>query len=68
MELASRQRMFSDRHLSDQETAIQELPTLLDDLRSVGLHTEVRAGYGLSVLVFVQAPRELLGNTVYRSR
>lgn len=52
----------------DLETAIQELTTLLDDLRAVGLHTEVRAGYDLSVLVFVQAPRDLLGNAVYRSR
>lgn len=34
----------------------------------MGLHTEIRAGYGQSILIFVQAPRELLGNRVYRSR
>jgi anoctamin-10 len=42
--------------------------TLLEHLESTGLHTEVRAGYDETLLVFVQAPRELLGNTVYQSR
>ncbi|GME23094.1 Transmembrane protein 16k [Neofusicoccum parvum] len=49
-------------------TAVEEFCTLLSDLESVGLHTEVRAGYDKSLLVFVKAPRELLGNEVYRSR
>ncbi|KAH8731791.1 calcium-activated chloride channel-domain-containing protein [Phaeosphaeriaceae sp. PMI808] len=50
------------------ETAISELTTLLKDLHSVGLNTEVRRGYPETLLVFVQAPREILGNAVYKSR
>jgi anoctamin-10 len=41
---------------------------LCKDLYSAGLNTEVRHGYDQSLLVFVQVPRELLGNTVYKSR
>ncbi|KAM0306265.1 hypothetical protein HYE67_002278 [Fusarium culmorum] len=52
----------------DHDTAVKEVRTLLQDLEEVGLHTEVRAGYEQSLLVFVRAPRELLGNWVYKSR
>lgn len=54
--------------ISDVETAIAEFTTLLKDLESTGVHTEVRAGYDESLLIFVQAPQELLGNLVYHSR
>lgn len=54
--------------ISDADTAITEFSTLLKDLESTGLHTEVRAGHDESLLVFVQAPRELLGNMVHHSR
>ncbi|EUC46220.1 hypothetical protein COCMIDRAFT_4725 [Bipolaris oryzae ATCC 44560] len=52
----------------DDEVAIKECQQLLYDLESAGLNTEVRAGYDESLLVFVQVPRDLLGNTVYKSR
>ncbi|PVI00936.1 hypothetical protein DM02DRAFT_370459 [Periconia macrospinosa] len=52
----------------DADVAIAEFTQLLQDLESTGLHTEVRAGYDESLLVFIQAPRELLGNMVYHSR
>ncbi|EKG19494.1 Anoctamin/TMEM 16 [Macrophomina phaseolina MS6] len=53
---------------TDFNTAVEEFCTLLSDLESVGLHTEVRAGYDRSLLIFVKAPRELLGREVYKSR
>lgn len=53
---------------TDAETASSELATLIKDLHSAGLNTEVRAGYDETLLVFVQAPRDLLGSTVYKSR
>ncbi|KAF2023281.1 hypothetical protein EK21DRAFT_105400 [Setomelanomma holmii] len=52
----------------DIQTSVAEVTKLLRDLHAVGLNTEVRRGYDQSLLVFVQAPRELLGNTVYKSR
>lgn len=52
----------------EHETAVMEFSVLVKDLHSAGLNTEVRHGYDQSLLVFVQAPRELLGNTVYKSR
>ncbi|XP_014556665.1 hypothetical protein COCVIDRAFT_99136 [Bipolaris victoriae FI3] len=52
----------------DDDVAIKECQQLLHDLESAGLNTEVRAGYDESLLVFVQVPRDLLGNTVYKSR
>ncbi|KAK1967038.1 DUF590-domain-containing protein [Colletotrichum sublineola] len=52
----------------DSETAVKELTALLSDLEAAGLQTEVRAGYDQTLLVFAKAPRELLGNTVYKSR
>lgn len=52
----------------DPEQAVEELRTLLADLEDTGLQTEVRPGYDESLLIFVKAPRELLGNNVYKSR
>ncbi|RYN36877.1 hypothetical protein AA0113_g9630 [Alternaria arborescens] len=52
----------------DADVAIAECKTLLHDLEAAGLNTEVRPGYDQTLLVFVQAPRDLLGNTVYKSR
>jgi anoctamin-10 len=52
----------------DNSQAVKELDELLTDLESAGLHTEVRAGHEKSLLIFVKAPRELLGNMVYKSR
>lgn len=49
-------------------TATEELTLLIQDLESAGLETEVRAGHDETLLVFVKAPRSLLGNTVYTSR
>ncbi|RMZ13034.1 hypothetical protein D0862_02468 [Hortaea werneckii] len=48
--------------------AIEEFTTLIKDLETVGLQCQVRHGYGLSVLVLLRVPRNLLGNEVYRSR
>lgn len=45
-----------------------EFTVLAKDLFAAGMHTEVRHGYDQSLLIFVQVPRELLGNTVYQSR
>ncbi|KAF1836068.1 hypothetical protein BDW02DRAFT_494478 [Decorospora gaudefroyi] len=52
----------------DDDVAIAECQTLLRDIESAGLNTEVRPGYDQSLLVFIQAPRDLLGNAVYKSR
>lgn len=53
---------------TDHDTAVKEIKTLLQDLEETGLHTEVRAGYEQTLLIFVRAPHELLGNWVYKSR
>ncbi|KAJ0162184.1 Uncharacterized protein CTA2_4965 [Colletotrichum tanaceti] len=60
--------VYDFSEIVDAETSVKELTTLLSDLESAGLQTEVRAGYDQTLLVFVKAPRELLGNTVYKSR
>ena len=52
----------------EQPQAIKEFHTLIHDLDDVGLQTEVRHGDGASLLVFVQAPRDLVGNWIYKSR
>ncbi|PQK16217.1 hypothetical protein BB8028_0006g05380 [Beauveria bassiana] len=56
---------FSD---IDYDVATKEFTELLVDLEEAGLHTEVRPGYERSILVFVKAPRQLLGNSVYKER
>lgn len=48
--------------------AEKELEELCNELESTGLHSEVRAGFEQTLLIFVKAPRDLLGNTVYKSR
>ena len=50
------------------EEAKANFTTLLEDLESVGLHIEVRPGFWQTILVFVKAPREVLGNAVYKER
>ncbi|PHH87129.1 hypothetical protein CDD83_9273 [Cordyceps sp. RAO-2017] len=52
----------------DDEAAIHGYTVLLNCLEAVGLHTEVRVGHDHSLLVFVKAPREILGSAVYKSR
>lgn len=52
----------------DYDTAMKEFSLLLANLEAAGLVTEARAGYEKTILVFVKAPKELLGNTVYKSR
>ncbi|KAK2612544.1 hypothetical protein QQS21_001482 [Conoideocrella luteorostrata] len=52
----------------DYDVAIKEFNSLLDNLEAAGLYTEVRPGYEQSILVFVKAPEQLLGNTVYKQR
>lgn len=51
-----------------QDVAVYEFKTLLEDLESAGFDTEVRAGYEQSLMVFVKAPRDLLGRAVHKSR
>jgi anoctamin-10 len=53
---------------ADVENATAELSKLIRDLRTAGLNTEVRKGYDQRPIIFVQAPKDLLGNTVYKSR
>lgn len=57
-----------ERNWTDTDEATAELSTLLDDLESVGLHTEVRPGFYQSILILVKAPRDVLGNAVYKER
>ncbi|KAF2826902.1 hypothetical protein CC86DRAFT_22238 [Ophiobolus disseminans] len=52
----------------DASIAILEISTLIKTLHLTGLITEVRWGYDQSLLVFVQAPADLLSNTIYKSR
>ena len=52
----------------DLHVATKEVITLTEDLESVGFQTEIRAGYEESLLVFVKAPRNILGTAVYNSR
>lgn len=50
------------------DDAVKEFKTLLADLEEAGLDVEVRAGYEQTLLFFVKAPHNLLGNYVYKSR
>jgi hypothetical protein len=52
----------------DYDAASKEFITLLHDLEATGLHVEVRPGYEQTILLFVKAPSELLGNRVYKLR
>ncbi|KAM5342134.1 hypothetical protein ACJ41O_015165 [Fusarium nematophilum] len=53
---------------ADRDAAVEEFKTLLGDLEDAGLDVEVRPGYDQTLLIFVKAPRELLGKKVYKSR
>ncbi|CAH0037888.1 unnamed protein product [Clonostachys solani] len=57
-----------DTEKVDTERAQRDLTNLLTDLETAGLYTEVRPGYDMTILIFAKAPRELLGNAVYKSR
>ncbi|KAF9886362.1 hypothetical protein FE257_011507 [Aspergillus nanangensis] len=48
--------------------AIDEFRTLIHDLEEAHCLTQVRHGYGASLLVCIHVPREHLGNMVYKSR
>lgn len=65
---ATLRRSSSLKTFTDAETASKEVETLCEDLELAGLHTEVRAGYEKTLLIFVKAPREVLGKFVYQSR
>lgn len=52
----------------DYDEAAEQFNDLLKSLEAAGFHTEVRPGYESSILVFVKAPRQLLGNSVYKGR
>lgn len=52
----------------DYDEATKEFITLLQNLEATGLHVEVRPGYEQTILLFVKAPSELLGNRVYKLR
>ncbi|KAG6001606.1 hypothetical protein E4U21_004009 [Claviceps maximensis] len=52
----------------DYDVASKEFSRLLDCLEAAGLHAEVRPGYDQTILVFVKASEQLLGNAVYKQR
>jgi hypothetical protein len=52
----------------DIDVASKEITVLTQDLGSVGLQTEIRPGRDQTLLVFVKAPRNILGRYVYDSR
>ncbi|GES59905.1 plasma membrane stress response protein [Aspergillus terreus] len=56
---------FDDIDISQ---AIEEFRTLIHDLEEAHCQTQVRHGYGASILVCVHVPREHLGNMVHKSR
>lgn len=52
----------------DYHNSISELSAILHKLETTGLYTEVRPGFDQTLLIFVQAPRDVLGSAVYKSR
>ncbi|KAK6004902.1 hypothetical protein QM012_007681 [Aureobasidium pullulans] len=48
--------------------ATDEYHTLIRDIETFGLETEVRHGYGTTLIILIRIPRNKLGNEVYRSR
>lgn len=54
--------------IKDDQSAVEEYRSLILTLDEVGLRTEVRHGNGSTLLVFVKAPHELVGNWIYMSR
>lgn len=53
---------------SDKNQAILEFRSLIHELESAGFQTQVRHGYGASLLVCIRFPRDLLGNMVHKAR
>lgn len=54
--------------LEDQNQAADEFRALIRDIESAGFQTQVRHGYGASLLVCIRFPRDLLGSMIYRAR
>ncbi|KAK9776404.1 putative Calcium-activated chloride channel-domain-containing protein [Seiridium cardinale] len=52
----------------DNEAAAEELACLCSDIEHAGLQSEVRAGEGKSLLIFVRASKELLSSEIHKSR
>jgi anoctamin-10 len=52
----------------DEAQAIKEYRELVEALDEVGLELAVRHGNGASLLIFVKAPANLVGNWVYKAR
>ncbi|KAI9933539.1 hypothetical protein ASPWEDRAFT_53298 [Aspergillus wentii DTO 134E9] len=52
----------------DSSQATEEFRSLIHDLEAAGLRTQVRHGYGASLLICIKVPRDHLGNMVYKSR
>ncbi|RMJ28861.1 stress response protein Ist2 [Aspergillus sp. HF37] len=52
----------------DQNQAADEFRVLIRDIESAGFQTQVRHGYGASLLVCIRFPRDLLGSMIYRAR
>lgn len=63
-----RLKLTSDLSWPEFTQAIKEFQTLIDDLHDAGLRTQVRHGYGNSLLVCVRVPRDHLGNMIHKSR
>ncbi|RJE23115.1 stress response protein Ist2 [Aspergillus sclerotialis] len=52
----------------DQTQAIEEFRTLIHDLEEAGFRTQVRHGYGASLIICIRLPRDRLGHMVHKSR
>lgn len=63
-----RLKLTSDLSWLEFTQAISEFQTLINDLHEAGLRTQVRHGYGNSLLVCVRVPRDHLGNMIHKSR
>ncbi|KAG6034588.1 hypothetical protein E4U40_003656 [Claviceps sp. LM458 group G5] len=73
--LSKEEQTYNDKYVVvydfagvDYDVAAKEFNRLLDGLEAAGLHTEVRPGYDQTILVFVKASVQLLGNAVYKQR
>jgi len=65
--VTSRSTGRSSLRLADASYAIEEFRTVISALETHGLQSQVQHGFGASLLILVRAPRNLLGNEVYRS-
>ena len=66
--LPPRLKLTSDLSCPEFTQAISEFQTLINDLHEANLRTQVRHGYGNSLLVCVRVPRDHLGNMIHKSR